>query len=114
MPVTSARQETGSVPESRSVFAIPVILRLVFGAIGLALIGLLVCARMLEPDPSGIGTHRQLGFPPRGYQMVFGKPCPSCGMTTAWAWATRGNLFASAQANAGGFMLAVLALPAAV
>ncbi|MGE3821953.1 MAG: DUF2752 domain-containing protein, partial [Isosphaeraceae bacterium] len=41
-------------------------------------------ASWLEPDPSGFGTHRQLGLPPCHFAWVTGKPCPTCGMTTAF------------------------------
>ena len=85
---------------------------LIAGGLGLA--GLLVLARCLTPDPSGLGTHRQLGFPPCGFILATGGPCPSCGMTTAWSLMTRGNFVASAEANVGGFLLAVTAIPASV
>lgn len=72
------------------------------------LLGLLLIARFLEPDPSGMGTHRQLGLPECGFFRYFGVPCPSCGMTTSWAYLTRGQLIASARANVGGTMLGVM------
>lgn len=114
MQVTSPQQNTAESPGANDLLvksSIPVALRLVYCGLGMGMIGLLVVARMLNPDPSGIGTHQQLGLPPCGFEMAFGTPCPSCGMTTSWALATRGQLIASARTNAGGFLLAVVALP---
>ena len=42
-------------------------------------------ARSLKPDPSGIGTHHQLGLNPCGFLTEIGFPCPMCGMTTSFA-----------------------------
>lgn len=83
---------------------------------GLGLLALLVLARSLTPSPEGIGTHQQLGLPPCTAVVLWGIPCPTCGMTTSWSWVVRGNLIEAAQANLGGMMLAVIAigfLPAA-
>lgn len=74
---------------------------------------MLAVAASLTPDPKGRGTHRQLGLPPCTMLVLFGRPCPSCGMTTAWAWLVRGQLRESLQANAGGTLLAALAVAGA-
>ncbi|QDU97925.1 hypothetical protein Pla8534_57840 [Lignipirellula cremea] len=74
---------------------------------GLVLIGLLITARTLEPSPDGFGTHRGLGLPSCSMIAWFGIRCPSCGMTTSWAYATRGDVLASLNANIGGFLLAL-------
>jgi hypothetical protein len=83
-------------------------------ALAAVLLGLLGVARGLTPEPSGHGTHRQLGLPPCTFLVLFGRPCPSCGMTTAWACLVRGEVIASFRANAGGAVLAALAAAAAV
>jgi hypothetical protein len=77
-------------------------------ALGLALV--FVVARRLEPDPRGFGTHTQLGLPPCHFQWVTGHPCPSCGMTTAFAWFVRGRFDRSWQSNPAGVLLAPMAL----
>lgn len=71
----------------------------------LGLIVLLVVARCLPPNPTGMGTHQRLGLPACGSMFLWGVPCPSCGMTTSWAWLTRGQLGHSWNANPGGLSL---------
>lgn len=77
---------------------------------GCLVIGLLLLARSLEPAPSGFGTHRQLGLPPCTSVLMWGAKCPSCGMTTAWAHATRGEWRHALEANVGGMLLAIIGL----
>jgi hypothetical protein len=67
-------------------------------------------ARALTPNESGVGTHRALGFPPCGAIVAWGIPCPSCGMTTSWAWFVRGQFGRSWSSNPGGLLLAVFIL----
>lgn len=81
---------------------------MVLAAVGL--LGLLGVTRLLTPHESGMGTHRALGLPPCGAIVMWGVPCPSCGMTTSWAWFVRGNFPRSWAANPGGFSLAVFVL----
>jgi hypothetical protein len=56
--------------------------------LALALLGVLVTAWRLDPDPRGHGSHQQLGLPPCGFLVAFGRPCMTCGMTTSFALAT--------------------------
>ena len=81
-------------------------------ALGCALVALLGLAVWLKPDPSGRGTHRQLGLPPCTFVMFFDQPCPSCGMTTSWAHVVRGQIVSALRANVGGALLAALAIVA--
>lgn len=46
---------------------------------------LLVVARSLDPDPAGMGTHKQLGLGGCAMLTGTGVPCPMCGMTTTFA-----------------------------
>lgn len=39
----------------------------------------------LTPDPSGIGTHQQLGLSACAILETSGVPCPMCGMTTTFS-----------------------------
>jgi hypothetical protein len=80
---------------------------------GLGLACLLVIAACLTPNPAGIGTHQQLGLPPCTFRWLFGIRCPSCGMTTSWSHAMRGQFGQALAANVGGLTLALVALAAA-
>jgi hypothetical protein len=78
-------------------------------AAGLA--GLFAVAARLDPyddrgAPLTMATHTQIGLPPCNMLRIFGRPCPTCGMTTSFALLVRGDLPASLRANAGGTLLA--------
>jgi len=75
------------------------------------LVGLMVVARKLEPDPRGFGTHTQLGLRPCAFLAVTGRLCPTCGMTTSFAWLIRGRINRSWQANPAGCVYALLTVP---
>jgi len=79
---------------------------------GLALSIPLAVACLLEPSSQHRGTHQQLGLPPCTFVVLFGRPCPACGMTTAWAHLVRGEWIEAFRANVGGTLLAVLNLVA--
>ncbi len=72
----------------------------------------MVLASRLEPDPRGYGTHLQLGLQPCAFATLTGYPCPTCGMTTSFAWFTRGNPGQSWRANPAGCLLAACSVPA--
>ncbi len=73
-------------------------------------IALLTIAGRLQPDSSGVGTHRQLGFPPCLPIALFGYPCPTCGMTTAFAHGVRGHIIAAFNAQPAGLAAALLTI----
>jgi len=75
--------------------------------IALAMVGLLVMAGALHPEANGMGTHRQLGLPRCGFELTTGLPCPTCGMTTAFALTARGRCFEALKAQVAGFVLAL-------
>jgi hypothetical protein len=87
--------------------------RIALAGLALALLALLGTARTLTPDARGHGTHEQLGLPPCTFYVIFQRPCPACGMTTSWAWLLRGEIGRALAANAGGTLLAGLALTGA-
>lgn len=68
---------------------------------------LLGVAWWLEPSKQGFGTHQALGLPACSWPGRFGVPCPSCGMTTAFALAAKGRLLASFAAQPMGCLLAL-------
>lgn len=84
--------------------------RLTLAAVGAGLLTLLVIATMLQPKAEGYGTHQQLGLPQCTFVVLFGERCPSCGMTTSWAYLVRGQILQAAQANLAGLLLGVLAI----
>jgi ABC-type transport system involved in cytochrome c biogenesis permease component len=82
---------------------------LVIAAVLLA--GVLGLSRALVPDPRGYGTHAQFGLRPCAFATLTGRLCPTCGMTTAFAWFVRGRIDRSWRANPAGCLLAVLSIP---
>lgn len=80
--------------------------RLVLVALALALVLVMGLACRLRPDPRGLGTHTQLGLTPCTFLAATGRPCPSCGMTTAFAWTMRGRPDRAWSANPAGSLLA--------
>jgi hypothetical protein len=70
-------------------------------------LGLLLTGAALHPDPSGHGTHAQLGLPGCGFLAAWGHPCPTCGMTTAVSLAAHGRLLEGFWTQPFGFLVAV-------
>jgi len=68
---------------------------------------LFAVASRLEPAAGGVGTHEQLGLAPCGMMMLWGVPCPTCGMTTAFAHVAHGQLASAFHAQPAGFALAI-------
>lgn len=84
--------------------------RWVLALCGVTLISMLIVARMIPPDPRGFGTHEQLFLNPCGFKLATGLLCPSCGMTTSWSHATRGQWLPAMQTNPAGALMAIAAL----
>lgn len=81
--------------------------RLVGLAVAAGATAVLAVAMWLEPHAAGHGTHEQLGLARCSWISLFDFPCPTCGMTTAFALAVRGELGASFSAQPAGFFLAI-------
>jgi hypothetical protein len=79
-------------------------------AIGAVALGVLAIARVLEPDPSGTGTHLQLGLPPCAFLSLSGLPCPTCGLTTSFAYMARLEITHAFAVHAIGPLLFTLTL----
>ena len=73
-----------------------------------ACLAVLVTAAWLSPDPSGLGTHRQLGLAPCGLLVNTGIPCPTCGMTTSFTNLVHGRVLASLRGQPAGTILCAL------
>jgi hypothetical protein len=87
----------------------PVVGRLYAGGIAIAAGLILGLALALNPAPRGYGTHNQMSlYPyPCGFLTVTGFPCPTCGMTTAFAHTVRGQFIHAFMAQPAGLLLAV-------
>ncbi|MGD0156048.1 MAG: DUF2752 domain-containing protein [Terracidiphilus sp.] len=62
-------------------------------------------ARWLTPATRGYGTHTELGLPPCNFLRLTHLPCPSCGLTTSFAWAIRMDFWQAFLANPFGLLL---------
>ncbi len=81
--------------------------RWVAAAVFVGCAAVLALAVWLEPDPRGFGTHEQFGSAPCGMLIMTGYPCPTCGMTTAFAHFVRAQWIRSIMAQPAGFVLAL-------
>lgn len=88
--------------------------RLVASVVAAGAAAPLAIAWRLEPSAEGVGTHQQLGLPACGWMAGMNLPCPSCGMTTSFSRAVRGDLLGAVQAQPMGALLAVAAAVAVI
>ena len=103
IPAQVQPASVGAVP-ARRVGAAGRALALAVAGAGGALLGV---AWWLEPSSKGYGTHLQLGLPSCTWPAVLGIACPSCGMTTSFSLAARGQFIDSFVNQPMGFLLAV-------
>ncbi len=68
-------------------------------------LGVFSIALWLTPDPSGIGTHQQLGLPPCFFHYLTGWICPGCGLTTSFSHLAHLQLTEAFSANPFGPIL---------
>ena len=88
--------------------------RFVCGFFGAVFLVPLIIAAFLNPAPEGLGTHKQLGKPACGFYVRSGYPCPTCGMTTAFAHTVRGQLYQAFAVQPAGALAALLCAVGAV
>lgn len=104
---------TAAVPRVYALSPVPVRLRaggrLIAVLVAGVCLALLILAAVATPSPSGLGTHQTLGLQGCQFLRSTGLPCPSCGMTTSFAWFVRGNWIASFYVQPMGFVLALMA-----
>ena len=84
--------------------------RLVWSGFALGAALVLFVARQLHPDRRGFGTHTQLGLPPCAFHSWTGLPCPTCGLTTSFAYMARWQITSAFAAHPLGPLLFVLTL----
>jgi len=126
-----AKPDTGSQPEPPVAIARPATFRRdpiilwhrldapIFGRLYALLlasiaIGILAVAAHVSPSRDHLGSHRQLGLPPCGFLATTGFPCPTCGMTTAYAFLIRGQVGEALYSSVFGVALAVATAAAAL
>lgn len=68
----------------------------------------LVVAASLRAEAAGMGTHKQLGLPTCGWVAAAGVPCPTCGMTTAFAGMATARPWTGLVAQPMGAVLALV------
>ena len=78
--------------------------------VAVALAAALAVGFALTPSPTGAGTHTVLGLPECGMLKATGKPCPTCGVTTAFVLAAHGHLVEAFVTQPFGCLLFVLAV----
>ncbi|MCZ6836631.1 MAG: DUF2752 domain-containing protein [Planctomycetota bacterium] len=81
--------------------------RIVGALVAICAAGILGLAAWLTPSTEGIGTHQQMGLPECGWVTLMDLPCPTCGMTTSFAFAAEGDMFTSFKTQPLGAMLAI-------
>jgi hypothetical protein len=86
---------------------------LILFAVGL--VAVFVTAVRLNPyddegRPLPMGAHTRLGMPPCEFVVRYGKPCPSCGLTTSFALLMHGDVWNSLKVNAVGTLMALFCL----
>ena len=84
--------------------------RLVGLALSVPSLTVLMVARSLSPDPSGMGTHTQLGLGGCGILLTTGVPCPMCGMTTTFSHMAHFELLAALRNQPFGVFLFLLTI----
>ncbi|MFM7129954.1 MAG: DUF2752 domain-containing protein [bacterium] len=67
-----------------------------------------ILAGRLNPESTGVGTHRQLGLPACLVMERTGLPCPTCGMTTALANLGHGRIIDSWKCSPALVLMATL------
>ncbi len=88
----------------------PLAVRFRGAAILAACAAVLAVGGSLTPDPSGMGTHEQMGLPACSFPMRYGYPCPTCGVTTAVAAAAHGRFLTAFNAQPLGLLLVLAAV----
>jgi hypothetical protein len=73
-------------------------------------LAVLMTAFFLSPDPRGYGTHEHLHLPPCFFFRWTHVPCPSCGLTTSFAYLAKGQFLKGAQIHPMGPVLFVALL----
>lgn len=77
------------------------------GVVATGCLGVLAVAAWMNPSARGHGTHTQIGLPPCSWAIWFDKPCPTCGMTTAFSHAGEARWLSAVLTQPAGAALAI-------
>lgn len=73
-------------------------------------IGFVWALSQVAPDARGHGTHEQMGLPPCSWPILYGIPCPTCGVTTSAAHLVHGEVLDAFWVQPFGASLALAGL----
>jgi hypothetical protein len=102
-------QAISNIPIGRESTALRRIVGAIVFVVAASLVG---TAAWLSPAADGHGTHEQLGLPPCSMMMFTGRPCPTCGYTTAFSHVAHGHLIEAAIVQPVGMLLALAIIAA--
>lgn len=100
MPAPETTPPTAADRQTRAIRVASVV-------VALACLAMLGLAAWLDPAPQGHGTHTQLGLSQCQWVMMFDEPCPTCGMTTSFAYAADADLLSGLRTQPFGLILAL-------
>lgn len=86
--------------------------RLAAAVVAIASIALIATAASLAPSAQGHSTHTQLGLSACAWPILYDTPCPTCGMTTAFAHAADTSPVQAFQTQPFGALIALAAASA--
>ena len=72
--------------------------------------GAIVLGLVMHPSDDGLGTHKQLGLPACSFLAATGWPCPTCGLTSSYAFCLHGRFGQAWKSQPFGFYLALASL----
>ena len=81
--------------------------RMYAAIISVAVSVIFLAAAWVTPNDRGVGTHHQLGLPTCSWIVAADIPCPTCGMTTSFSHAVRGQFLQSLFTQPMGLVIAI-------
>jgi hypothetical protein len=109
MTTPQGSSSEAAAPATAGLTAEPSIVmrRTIAAIIAFGTLGVLLLAAWFQPAAEGLGTHEQLNLPRCSWIASMDMPCPTCGMTTAFAHAADGSLLASFRTQPLGALAAL-------
>lgn len=104
-PTARAARPGGVVAFVGPVIRITPTGRALWAVVGAGCLTVLAIALWLTPDDRGFGTHELLTGTPCPFPLIMKLPCPTCGMTTAFALTMHARPIEAFLAQPAGFVL---------